>query len=216
MKPSTTQAIETFFSGYPLKRYKKGHILILAGDTTEYAFCLVEGKMKVYDVTYRGDEIIINSFQPPSFFPMSLIVNSASSRYIYEADTDIVIRQAPKLATVSFLDAYPDVVLDLLSRLYLVLDNVLERMVHTIASSAKSRLMYSLISECKRFGVLQTDGSYIVTISAKELGAKAGLSRETVSRESKILKLRSLIDIHHKTIVIYDLKKLERYSETYT
>lgn len=215
MKSTTSKAFEDFFKGYPLKRYKKGHILILSGEQTEHAYSLVEGKMKVYDVTYRGDEIIINSFQPPSFFPLSLILNSSTTRYIYEANSDIVIRQAPRTDVVRFLDGNPGVVLDLLSHLYNNLDNVLERMVHSISSNAKGRLVYSLIEECKHFGEEQPDGSYIVRITERELGSRAGLSRETVSREAKSLKITKLIEIHHTNIVIPNLKKLERYLEVH-
>jgi CRP-like cAMP-binding protein len=213
MKPTTHQAIDEFFSKYPVRHYKKGHILILAGEKTPHAYYLIEGKMRVYDVTYRGDEIVINSFQPPAFFPLSLIINSATTRYIYEATTDIAIRQAPVEDAKYFLDAHPPVVLDLLSHLYKSLDNVLERMVHFIASSAKNRLIYSLITECKKFGELQDDGSYLLSMSEKELGARAGLSRETVSREAKILKIAKLIEVRHNAIAILNLGRLERYLE---
>jgi CRP/FNR family transcriptional regulator len=211
INPTSTQAIEAFFSGYSTKRYKKGQILILAGETTDYAYYLVEGRMKIYDVTYRGDEIIIDTFRPPSLFPIALIINKSTTRYIYEADTDITIQQAPRADTLRFLDSHPDVVYDLLSYINMMLDDVLERMVHMIASSAKDRLIYSLITECYKFGELQTDGSYLLAISEKELGARAGLSRETVSREARVLKITKLIEVHHNYIIIFNIKKLERY-----
>jgi CRP/FNR family transcriptional regulator len=211
IEPTTTQAIEAFFNRYPTKKYKKGHILILSGERTEYAYYLVEGKMKVYDVTYRGDEIIINTFRPPSFFPISLIINEAVTRYIYEADTDITIQQAPRADAAAFLNSNPDVVFDLLSYLYKSLDTVLERMVHAISSSAKDRLIYTLIMECRRFGEVQADGSYTLAISEKELGARAGLSRETVSREARVLKITKMIEVHHSYIVVFNIQKLERY-----
>ncbi len=213
MKPATHQAIDDFFSEYPVKHYKKGHILILAGERTPSALYLTEGKIRVYDVTYRGEEIVINSFQPPAFFPLSLIINSSVTRYIYEASTDITVKQAPVADAMRFLETHPPVVFDLLSYLYKALDGVLERMVHFISSGAKNRLVYSLIAECKQFGELQNDGSYVVAISEKELGSRAGLSRETVSREARVLKIAKLIEVHHSSIVIPNLKRLERYLE---
>ncbi|MNY27934.1 hypothetical protein D3C86_1618750 [compost metagenome] len=112
-----------------------------------------------------------------------------------------------------FLNTHPHVVLDLLAYLYIILDTVLERMVHFISSSAKNRIIYSLITECKQFGVAREDGSYIVTITEKELGSRAGLSRETVSREARVLKIAKLIEVHHSSIIIPNLKRLERYLE---
>jgi CRP-like cAMP-binding protein len=86
-------------------------------------------------------------------------------------------------------------------------------MVHFISSGAKNRIIYSLIEECKQFGQLREDGSYIVAITEKELGSRAGLSRETVSREARVLKIAKLIEVHHSTIIIPNLKRLERYLE---
>lgn len=213
MKSSTRQAIEDFFEQYSLKRYKKGHILVLAGEATDHAYYLVEGKVKLYDITYRGDEIIIHHYPPRSFFPLSLVLNPTPTRYIYEASSDVVIRQAPAAAIRLFLEEHPAVVYDLLTDVYETVDTILERMVHFIASSAKNRLVYSLIMECRQFGVRQDDGSYVVSVSEKELGARAGLSRETVSREAKMLKIAKLIEVQHSTITIPNLKRLERYLE---
>lgn len=215
MKPTTTQAINVFFSQYPVRHYKKGHVLILPGDTGNYAYYLVEGKVKVYDLSYRGDEIIITSRIPPAFFPLSLVINTASTRYIYEASTDITIHQAPIEAVREFLDAHPKVVLDLLSHLYTILDMVLERMVHYITSNAKSRLIYALISECKEFGTRNSDGTYHIDVNEKELGSRAGLSRETVSREAQTLKKIGLLEVHHHYMIIRDIAQLEKYLETH-
>lgn len=213
MKPTTHRVIDDFFSKYPVRHYKKGHILILAGEKAPSAFYLTDGKVRVYDITYRGEEIIINSIQPPAFFPLSLIINGSATRYIYEATTDITLRQAPIEDAVQFLETHPPVVLDLFAHLYKTLDSVLERMVHFISSGAKNRIIYSLIEECKQFGELRDDGSYSVTITEKELGSRAGLSRETVSREARVLKIAKLIEVHHSTIIIPNLKRLERYLE---
>lgn len=214
MKPSTTAAISTFFDDYPLKSYKKGHIFILPGEITEHAYFLLEGKVKVYDVSYRGDEIIITNRLAPSLFPISFIVNTEPTRYIYEASTDVSIRQSPTSDVRRFLDANPKIVLDLLSNIYATLDSVLERMVHYIASNAKSRLVYALITECKEGGIKAGDASYRIDVNEKEIGSRAGLSRETVSREARALKRAKLLEVHHNYMIIQDLTQLEAYLES--
>jgi CRP-like cAMP-binding protein len=215
MTPHTTKALDTFYSRYPLKHYKKGHIFILPGEAVEHAYQLIEGKVKIYDVSYRGDEIIITNRIPPAIFPMSLVVNSAATRYIYEASTDITVRQAPTEDMRHFLDAHPPIVLELLSNLYSILDSVLERMVHYIASNAKNRLIYAIISECKEFGSLDEDNVYRIDVNEKELGSRAGLSRETVSREARALKRLKILEVHHNYMLIRNFSQLERYLETH-
>lgn len=209
MKPEIAKQVNTFFSKYRLRKYSAGQVLILDGDTTNYVFYLVKGKVKEYDVTYRGDEVILHVFKPPAFFPVSQAIDKSVNNFIYEAETDIEIRQAPDKDVLEFLHNNPDVMFDLLARLYKGVDSILGKMVQLMSGTAKSRLIYELLEEARRFGITQDDGSILLKINEKELGARAGLSRETVSRElHKISK--EYLTISNKGIHIKDLDALTK------
>lgn len=209
MQATATKIVENFFSKYTLRRFRKGQVLILDGEGTDKIFYLASGRVKVYDISYRGDEIILNAIQPGSFFPVALLINKAPNRYIYEAETDIEVRQAPTAEVISFLKAEPKVVYLLLSQVYTRMDDVLGRMSHLMASSAKRRLIYELLLECRYYGKLQPGGKHILTITEKDIGARAGLSRETVSREINKLKREKLVGVDHNNISILDMAELE-------
>lgn len=201
--------IEDFFAQYRLRKYPKGQMLVLNGDGTNYIYHLIKGRVKEYDVSYRGDEVILNVFKPPAFFPMSLAINKVHSPYIYETETDVEVRQAPAEDALNFLKANPDVMYDLLSRVYRGVDGLLSRMAFLMAGSARSRLIHELILECRRFGEPQKDSSVLLNINEKDLGARAGLSRETVNREAGKLKKEGLINIHRNNIQVKDVTTLE-------
>lgn len=214
--PSSAIAeIETFFSHYPLRKYKKGQILVLPGETAEYAYLLIEGRLRLYDTSYRGDEIIIDMFKNPAFFPLSLVMNQSPSFLYHEADTDIVVRQAPILATQEFLSTHPEVVLTLLTHLYQKFDDAVKRMVRLMASSAKARLVYEIVVACSQIGEIQPDGACILRISQSRLGARIGLARETVTREIKSLKDKGLLEVSHTHIIVPDMAKLQEYLDTH-
>lgn len=209
--PEEVQAkIEQFFSNYSAKKYSKGQVLLLAGEKSEFIHYLTKGHVKVYDVNYRGDEVVLNIFQPPAFFPMSHAINIQSeNHYIYEADTDIEFKRAPNSDVVQFIREHPDVSYNLLSRLYSGVDGLLGRITYLMSSSALARLVYEILIEARRFGTIQEDGSCIINVSEKGLGSRAGLSRETVSREVRKLKAENLIVLGKKNIIIKDLAKLQ-------
>lgn len=209
MTENVTSKIEVFFSKYRLKQYAKGQILILNGDEPDSVYHLVRGNVKQYDVTYRGDEVILNIYKPPAFFPMSLAINKGVNPYIYEAETELELRQAPASEVIEFLKTNPDVMFDLLSRVYRGLDGLLGRMARLMASSAQDRLVYELVVEARRFSVIQEDNSCMLGINEKDLGARAGLSRETISREIHKLKDQDLISMSGKGILIKDITTLE-------
>lgn len=202
--------IEEFFAEFRPRQYAKGQVLILSGDDTDYVYYLIKGTVKEYDVTYRGEEIILNLFKPPAFFPMSLAINKVPNPYIYEAETDIEIRQAPADQVVTFIKNNPDVMYDLLSRVYRGVDGIIGRIVHLMAGTAKSRLIYELLLEARRFGTIESGQGYLLNINEKDLGARAGLSRETVSREMHKLKMENLVTVHGKGLLINDLPGLEK------
>jgi CRP-like cAMP-binding protein len=213
MNLSTHEAIDNFFENHPVQKYRRGQVLILPGEGTDYAYYLVRGRMKVYDISYRGDEITIDIFKEPAIFPLSLILNQSSTRYIYEADSDIELRRAPATEMLDFLGANAEMTLDLLSHLYDRLDDVIDRMVHLVARSAKSRIVHELIVMCGQLGDARIGGGYSLSMTEKELGAKIGLSRETVSREMRSLKEKGLLQISHKHIIVSNLNRLQAYEQ---
>lgn len=210
MVSATALKIESFFSQYRLRKYAKGQILILNGDTPEYIFNLVSGSVKQYDISYKGDELILNVFKPPAFFPMAVAVNKTTNPYIYEAETEIEIRQAPSSEVIDFIKSNTDVMYDLLSRVYRGTDVLLGRLTHLMSGSAKVRLMFELIVEALRSGELQKDGCYSISLNEKDLAARSGLSRETVNREIHKLKKDDLVKLSQKTIVICNIQELQK------
>lgn len=209
MASEIQEKVQNFFDAHPPRKYSKGQILLLPGDELQYVYYLMNGTVKMYDVSYRGEEIILTLFKPPAFFPMSLAINGRDNTYIYEAETDIIIRQAPAQDVVDFVKTNPEVLYDLMSRVYRGVDGLLGRIGQLMTGSAKSRLIYELLLEAKRFGVTRKDGSCVLPLHEKDFGARAGLSRETVSREVSKLKSAGLLSTTGKGIVLEDIEKLE-------
>jgi CRP-like cAMP-binding protein len=201
--------IADYFSEYQLRSYKKGKILLLNGDAAKHVHYLVEGKVKQYDISYRGDEIILNVFKPLAYFPMPLAISKNPSPYIFEAETDIKVRTAPADEVVEFVKQNQDVMFDLLTRVYRGTDGLLGRISQLSGGTANSRLLYELLIESYRFGKKQDNGQYVLTVNEKALAARAGLTVETVSREVHKLKDAGIVEVGNKKIHIKSLQKLE-------
>ena len=209
MELTAAEKIAQFFEKHPVRQYKKGQILIHADDDPDGILYLVSGKVKQYDLTYRGDEVILNVFKPPAFFPMSFAMNRTPNEYFFEADSDVELRKAPIDEVTAFIKSNPDVLYDLLSRVYRGTDGLLRRIAHLMSSTARSRVIYELIVESRRFGQ-RTDQGVSINLNETDVASRAGLSRETVNREIHKLKAEDLIRISSKQITIPDPEKLGR------
>ncbi len=207
---SVADKVHQEFSKYPKRTYPKGQILVFADENPEHIFYIVEGRVRKYDVSYRGDEIIVNIFKPPAFFPMSWAINKSPNKYFYKTETKAVLHIVPTSVALDFVKSNPDIMFDLLSRIYRGMDGLLGRVVHLMSGTAKSRLIYELIMECRRFGELDKQGNYSLTTNEVDLAARSGLSRETVSREMQKLKDLKIVSIKGKIILVEDLSALEK------
>lgn len=201
--------VDKFFSKYPKRSYPKGQILVFADESPEHIYYIVKGSVRKYDVSYRGDEVVLNVFKPPAFFPMSWAINNSPNKYFYKAETDTELHIVPTAEALIFIKDNPDVMLDLLSRLYKGMDGLLGRMVHLMSGSAKSRLLYELVIESRRFGKKNSDGGIQLSVSEGDLAGRTGLSRETVSREIHKLKNQDLVSLKHSGIIVKDIAAIE-------
>lgn len=198
--------INEFFSRFKHQSYKKGEILIRADDDPAGIFYLKEGFVRQYAISHKGEEVVLNIFKPPAFFPMSWAINNTPNNYFYEAMTNLDIWRAPRDEVIKFIRSNPDVLYDLMSRVYKGTEGMLARMTYLMAGSAYERLVTELLIYGKRFG--KGESRVELSISEKDLAALTGLTRETISREIKTLKDKGLITHTVHSFVIEDLQKL--------
>lgn len=210
MASAVADKVHQYFTRFPRRTYPKGQILVFADENPEHIFYVSTGKVCEYGITYRGDEVIVNIFKAGAFFPMSWAINRSPNHFFYKTDAASELHIVPVDDALNFLTANSDVMLDLLSRIYRGTEGLLGRMMHLMSGTAKSRLIYELLIECRRFGKAQNNGSYVLEINEGDLAARAGMSRETISREMRKLKQQRLAAVSGKQIIIRDLQALEQ------
>jgi CRP-like cAMP-binding protein len=204
--------LNEYFNEQKVLEYRKGQIITHAHEEPDGVSFLVEGIVEQYDITPEGNRITVNIFKPTAFFPMSWAINNTPNGYFYAALSDVTLRRADANKTVAFLQANPDIMFDLLSRVYKGTDALLQRLVVTASGIAANRLVFELLIEAYRFGEEIDDSKWLITTKQFTLAARSGLARETVSRELHKLEKENLISLKkHGTEL--DIKKLEKRLE---
>lgn len=208
MNAQVFEKVDKFFNKYKLQTYKKGEFLVRAGDPPSGIFYLKEGSVKQYVISKKGEEVVVNIFKPPAFFPMSWAINDSENDYYFEALGDLKLYRAPKNEVIDFIKSNSDVLFDLLGRIYRGVDGILRRMTYLMSGNANSRLITELIIYAKRFS--EDDKEMIqIAITEKDLSAQTGLTRETISREIKNLKGKGIIITKGNKLYIKNLYDLE-------
>ena len=208
MDEQISKRVETFFSSFKPQKFKKGEILIRADEDPTGIYFLREGLVKEYVISQKGEEVVVNIFKPNSYFPMSWAFSKTPNSYYFEAISDVVTWKAPVEKVLSFLQKEPTIVFDLLKRVYRGTDGLITRMTYLMAGSAYTRLISELLIQVKRFGE-NRDDQVQLHISEKDLAAYSGMTRETVSRELKLLKGKKLVTFSKNIMTIPNLHLLE-------
>ena len=209
MDTDVARRVQHFFEKYPQRHFKKGQIIVYKDEDPGGVYYLVRGEVRQYDITDAGFEVVANVFKPPAFFPMSWAIQRSPNTYFFETGNDVLLHVAPADEVLAFLKENPDVMFDLLRRLYSGVDGLQRRMTYLMGSPARIRIIYELVITCRRFGVKNADG-YAVMITGAELASRTGLARETVSRELHELENKGLLHVGYKTVRIKKLSSLEK------
>ena len=210
MDRKTQKSLDDFFSQYPLKQYNKGQLLIYAHEDPTGIFYLESGSVRKYDIGHEGDEVVLNVFKERVFFPIAWAINRTPNHYFFEAAEPINVRRAPVEVFNTFLEAHPEIVFSLLKKVYKGLEDAQHRTVLLMNGDAHQRLLFELFIEGRRSGEIQDDGSCVINISLTDLAQRAGLTRETISRElGKIVQSNKLISRQNRSLVIRDLHALK-------
>lgn len=202
--------LDKFFAGHKRQSFTSREILIRADEEPLGVFYLTDGIVKMYAVSSQGEEVVINIYRPISFFPMAWILNDTISHYYFEALTKVTVTKAPKDQFLKFLKSDPEVLFDLLKRIYKGLEGYFSRMEYLMSGSARARLITEILIYAKRFGIKQ-NGKIVVSmkLTEKDLASQTGIARETVSREIHKLKEKSLIDFEKNTLTVNNILNLE-------
>ena len=212
MEETIIQKLTSFFSQYKKHTYKKGEVLIQARAQPSGVFYIEDGIVRRYWITENGEEITLNLYKPHSFLPMSWAIGNVSNSHFYEAMIPVTARLAPKEDVLAFLKREPDVVYDLLRRVYIGMEGLWMHLESLTAGHASGKLIASLIILAKRFGKAgEKDVVVNLKMSEQDIANYAGMSRETTSRELQKLKKDNLLSFEKGILSIHNLEALENH-----
>lgn len=208
MEPDIQDKISQFFSQGQRYDYAPGAVIVEAGQDPPGVMWLSQGIVEEYALTREGVKVGVNVFKPPAFFPMSWVINRTPNDYFFAAASEVTLHICPADEALNFIKAHPEIVFDLLSRVYRGTDGLLQRLTLADSKNAKDRLIFELITEGYRFGQQIDQTCWRIKATQSTLAARSGLARETVSRELHKLADEGMVALDKGTMTI-DLEKLQ-------
>jgi CRP/FNR family transcriptional regulator, cyclic AMP receptor protein len=183
------------------KSYARGNLILAAGDSTDSAYILISGRVKVFMSDVDGKEVILAILAPNEFFgEMGLIDNSPRS-------ASVVALEPCELVCISKLD-FKRCMADNFDMTMTVMRGLAKRLREADNQIGSLALM-DVFGRVARL-LLETSevigGEKVVTtkLSKQDIARMIGASREMVSRVMKHLQAAGYIEVRADTIVIRD------------
>lgn len=202
--------VQSFFNTYPLHTFSPSQVVIEGGAKPEGLYFLETGAVRMVVTNKEGIEVTLNVLKAPALFPMPWIMNDQKDDYTYQAVDPVALRIAPKEEALHFLKMNPEVIWDLLSRIYRGLPGLMERFVQQSVGDAASKIITQLLILARRFGSSSPEGIQIdLKLTHAQLASESGVSRETVTRELGVLTKKGLLQKKGDTLIVSNIKALE-------
>ena len=197
------------------KHYMKDEIICSLGRANEDIYLLISGRVKLYELTAEGKEVILWFCIPGELFGVSdvLIVNQFNGRQINAQSCGYAELLCIKHQDfLQYVNANPSVALPLIQLLSFRLREVAEVLSDITCSDVTSRVVKLLIRLSRRYGKQVEGGIFLeLPMTHQEMADMIGASRQTVTTVLGDLKRQGLIQIEQRTLFMRDGEWLQKF-----
>lgn len=213
MAKSASQKVTDFFVSYQTVRFDNKQTLIQADAAPEAIYYLLRGTVGQCAIDNAGNELIVNVFKKGSFFPLKWAIDNKTSSFYFKALAGVTCAKAPQQDVIEFLRSEPDVMIDVLRRVYSGTEGLLKKNAALMGSDARSRILLDLVITFERFGTTASEGYLLIPTKEVDIAKHTGLARETVNRQISLLKKELDITVTRDGIQIDSIDTLKKALE---
>lgn len=188
---------------------RKGQAIYERGDDGDSLMFILSGRVKIYNVTGDGREVVLNFLGPGDVNGELAVLDgrarSASAVALEAADVLVVYRRD----LIPLLKANPDSALGIIDVLCGKV-RAMSSMIEHNALDMSGRMAGALLRLAEQHGQQGKDGTVIdLKLSQRDIGAYAALSRENANRQLNELANAGFIRLDGATITIVDIEALQ-------
>ncbi len=187
----------SFISKHQQRVYKRGQIILFQGESPRYAYLVIDGVVKTYNIDYDGKEQFINLESVGATFPKLWIWGKQNNAiYYYEALTDCNIYAIPRQDYSDFIKSDADLLFAEMSAILKDYANSSYRLNALLYTRAIDKIAHILKYLASTYSANSNQNSLTINIKLthQHIASLTGLTRETVSVELSKLKSKGVVN----------------------
>lgn len=181
-------------------------VLFRPGEPAFALFVVLAGRVKLYQLSPRGDEQVLHHFGPGQSFAEAAVFRGGAFPAFAEALVPTVLLEVRRDVLLSLIRKEPQVALGLLAGLSQKLHEFARLIEQLSLKEVPARLADVILQYSAEAGSPQ----FTLHQSKRQLAAQIGTVAETLSRAQKKLSQQGLIAVDGKTVTVLDAEGLRQ------
>jgi CRP-like cAMP-binding protein/FixJ family two-component response regulator len=191
------------------KKMRNKDMLYMEGDSPNYLYFVVSGKIKTYKTNEWGKDYITEIYKQGDFFGYVPLFEDTKHKESSMAIEDSEIALIPGQDFFQLLYANKDVSMEFIKFMSHSLSDAEEKLLQMAYDSARKRVAEALLFISGKYKV-EGVNEFAFSLNRENISALAGISPESVSRNLTDFREEGLIETENGNIRILDLRKLEK------
>jgi len=194
--------------------YEPEDFIYQAGDTVSSLFIVAEGRVKLFQTSAAGKNVLLDLLGPGEFFGSLAVLGTPAYLDTAQAQSHSCVLKISSENFRKILDVYPGVTLKVLDAMSQRLNAANDRFFLISSAPVEKRVAVTLLKLADKFGRKRKPGLLIETpLSRENLAEMTGSTPETVSRVISQFQREGWIDTGRQWIAIQDVSVLQRLAE---
>lgn len=192
---------------------KKGANLLFQGEIPRKAMIVRDGVIRAYTITSNGEERVVALYGKGDILPLSWVLGETTNTlFYYDAVTEARLMAFSKPDFLQVINNDPAALQSVLRFVGTQYTSLLLRITGLEQSRAVEKIGFTLYYLLFRYGTEKKPGVYTIGVKLSQLMISnlVGLTRESSTKNLKVLKDKGIIDYTSSTYTINKLK-LEQF-----
>ena len=208
---------QQLFSVGVKRSFRKDDMVFNVGSTSEDIYILLEGRIKIYELSQEGKEVILWFCFPGELFGLGEVMRrrSRDKREVNAQAccfTEVLVVKYTDF--VNYLMAMPATAMRVIDLLCYRLRELGDVLLNLASDDVTSRVIKLITRLSARYGKRLGDSIYLdIPLTHQEMADMIGTSRQTVTTVLGALKRKGILRVEHRTIFIQDFEWIENITE---
>lgn len=203
--PFKVDPFQVFLQKYHTRKFDKGELILVQGETPECAYVIKKGVVETYNLTAQGEEKPINYDIQGEVFPIAWVFGQVRrTNYYYEAFTKCELYCVPREDYLQFIQQSTPRLMSIFKQFVTQHLNSQLRVNALEQSKANAKVLYTLHFLCLRYGVDVRKNMVRIQLplTQQDMANFMGLTRETTGIELKKLQRSGVITYRRQNYIV--------------